>query len=241
MSERLNRNTGVVGRRVDFTKRLPLSWGVEIDISLGRAEKHVVFERSKIKIPKHINNIKFLDLNPQESLPVPLRNIRSDFEEYQATILNFLADSSLSQREYETRKLKVMGNLFKLFFWKNDDEAKYFNKTLSGAKGQEIVIIEAHGNDDLFIGEQYSHDPERWEDQKYQSEGNQIAIQKILRRYSDVSKYAAVLLISCYVGEKELKPVGVPMVYINGEIEHTTGSSRKKYHTLLVVPKSFDK
>ncbi|QQG41976.1 MAG: hypothetical protein HYV90_01530 [Candidatus Woesebacteria bacterium] len=215
MSERILGSRDIVGRRVDFTKKTPLAWGIEIEIPLGSFERKAVRKLSGIILPDRISGIRFLDLNPQESLPVKLRNIQSDWKYYKDTSLKYLATTG---RGTDSLRRERLAEFFYLIFGENYKQIDEFNSLIEKNNGKEIVIVSGHGWDaPLTIGEQYSRQPYFENEARVQKRGNEVPVNRILKKYDSPVNYAGILLGSCYSGKTKICALGVPVVYVTGE------------------------
>ena len=233
MSERILGSINIVGRRVDFTKNRPLAWGIEIEIPLGSLDKKAVRKLSGVILPDRIFGIRFLDLNPQESLPIELRNIESDWKYYKDTSLRYLATTG---RGTDTFRREIIADFFYLMFGRNYEQIDEFNSLIKKNRGKEIVIVSGHGWDaPLTIGEQCSRQPYFTKETRVQKLGNEVAVNRILKRYDNTVNYAGILLASCYSGETKIRALGVPVVYTVGEFGGS--KSRKGFlPTIISVP-----
>lgn len=209
----------MTGRRVDFTEGLPLAWGIEIDLPFDAQMREQIAKNVKIKIPERVTKLKFLTLNPQESLPYGLRNIDSDLPDTQMSSLEKLAETSKS-RDALTIKREEIEDSFTVIFHGNDDQISEFNSILAKGKGDTLVIIEGHSWEAPWsLGEQIRGQPyEGTPDSLSQAHGNSVPIEKILKRYNKPSIYAAVVINACYSGEQKIRTNRVPIAYGIGEV-----------------------
>jgi len=229
----LSRVGDITGRRVDFTNKLPLAWGIEIELPFDSIEKSRLYNKYKIKIPEHIDTFKFLDLNPQESLPKKLRNISAnpEYENDERSLHALVASERISKRAQLNRRRTMEDLFFYVFGW-NEEEKDKFNSILAKCRGNTILVVEGHSWDAPWkIGEFDNFGPDDPEARKFQKGGNKVPVREILKRYNDQDEYAAILLFACYNGEKKVKAIDVPFAYGLGVV----GRGRSLYGLLPTV------
>lgn len=214
------------GRRVDFKFKTGISWGVEVDFSIGSDQKEHIKDVSRVRIPSSINSIRFLDLNPQESIPPKDRNISSDHVNWKTTPLSILTRSTVAkktiftswgEREADMKRTEGLGDLFEDFFASDKLGAAQFSRTLLHSRAPKLLIVMGHGDDDPWtIGEQYSQEPtfSKWK----QKLGNSVPVKTLLKRYDSPGEYAAIMLFVCYTGTRGIRPLNVPIVYPEGTV-----------------------
>lgn len=72
------------------------------------------------------------------------------------------------------------------------------------------------GGDPRSIGEQYNDTPKNRQDDQLQRTGNTVLVEEILERYKNNSDTQAILLDSCYSGQKPIQALSQPVFYVNG-------------------------
>ena len=210
---------GISGRLVDFRKGEKVSWGIEIDLPLNLPVKERLEKKYGIKIPDQINRLKFLDLNPQESLPVYLRNLSNDKDaEWLETNLDKLVATNTLNKNARRERRKTIEQLFFMIFGRNEEEVEEFNSLLSKSPGKTILVVEGHSWEAPWsIGEQDPHEPKEESDKKVQRRGNDVSVREILKRYNDPDTYSAILLVACYKGTRGVCALDVPLAYAIGK------------------------
>ena len=231
-AQSLDRVGDITGRRVDFTEGPPLAWGIEIELPFDTLEKTRLDKKCGIKIPRHIDTLKYLDLNPQESMPVRFRNIKNSGDSWYETNLYLLtAPDSISKKAGFVRR-KTIEEIFYNIFGRNNDEIEEFNSILLGSNGNTILLVEGHSWDAPWkIGERHNWAPIDSESRKLQKSGNNTPIRDILKRYNDSDKYSAILIYACYNGKRKIKALDIPLAYGLGKV----GSSLSQLGLLPTV------
>lgn len=224
----------VVGRRVDFTRRPPLAWGIEIELPFDSLEKERLKRRYGFEIPGRIKNFKFLDLNPQESLPPELRNIGQENDWRRTTLENLVR----SGRDSQWADIKRRQEIEELFFWvfgRNKKQIENFSALISKGLGDTLLFVEGHSwNSPFKIGEKSDLDIRDEKIAKFQKWRNDVAVRKILEKYNLPDIYSAIIFVACYDGSKKIRPLDVPFVYAVGEV----GNGRN-LPVVVVSPRKF--
>jgi hypothetical protein len=118
---------------------------------------------------------------------------------------NKLVDKAMTKFSRKTTdflpRRKALDNLFKdIFQIKDGISKKEFIETIRHSNANEILFIHAHGGDSNIIGEETT---ELKRDHGKQSPGNQVEIERVVDEYDKPGKYAAILLLSCYIGTED--------------------------------------
>lgn len=218
MPERPSKYTGIVGRRVDFTGRLPLSWGIEIEVPFNPEVKESLQKKYRIVIPERINTFMFLDLNPQESLPPDKRNIDYDFDWFRTNLENLVV-SGRGSIWADNKRRRTIENFFFSILALHQKQTEKFNSIIAKCTGNTLLVVEGHSwSAPWIIGEQgynLDKDPEL---NHFQKSGNKVAVKKIIEKYNDPSRISAIFFYACYNGERKIKGLDVPLVYRVGPI-----------------------
>ncbi|MEK7634040.1 MAG: hypothetical protein AAB437_04315 [Patescibacteria group bacterium] len=222
------------GRRVDFPSEEGLTWGIELTIPLNypilrNALKNV----SGINIPDHIDTITYLDVAPQESLPKNIRNIRTKKYSFLPSQLEVLARKTISSskneklqetfnvpRPSDMQRSAQVERMITEVFGNNQKGKDDFNEYVSKNKANELVIVHGHGGSELIIGEQYNDGTTAEDGTPIQKKGNRIKIDKVLERYNNPKKHAAILLHNCHSSDEKViakkVPVFMPIGHVGG-------------------------
>jgi len=194
-------------------------------LSKMKEERYYGDYTSEFKLGENIRRIRIISMAPQENLPAKHRNIKSGRAFYKdRTILSRIVDDygrNFLERFGIRLKNKLKSNLTKrqaldellLDLFKNDPvKKKKFMSEIKKSTADEIIIIQAHGGKSDLIGEQNKEVC----NELRQFPGNRIDIKKLISRYDDPDKVAAILIDTCYIGETN-PPVGkVPVFRVNG-------------------------
>lgn len=189
-----------------------------------------------IKIPGHVDTFRYLDLSPQESLPVRLRNIGKQGEIWRETDLYLLTATYSKSKKAELIRRQTLEELFFYVFGLNRQETDQFNSILSGSRANTIILVEGHSmNAPWEIGEKYPYEPEDNKIKRLQRRGNKIPVKEILKKYNDPDKYAAILFYACNRGIRKIKALDVPLAYALGIVGFGK-SKRGLLPTMIVTP-----
>lgn len=214
----LGRIWDITGRRVDFTKNLPLAWGIEIDVPIDEIQRERLSRKNGIVLPDRINLLKYLDLAPQESIFPDYRNMGKD-DEWEYTNLDYLVSGGRQSAYAEKRRRKATEDLFFRVFGSNSPEKNLFNGLINKMPGNTILAVEGHSwNTPWEIGEHRSHDPQRSKERKLQKTGNDVPVWKILKSYNNPRVIAGIIIIACYCGYRKVKNLDIPLAYPIGEV-----------------------
>lgn len=236
-SRHISPKEGISGRRVDFEKDEKISWGIEIDLPLNPPIKERLEKKYGIKIPDQVDKFKYLDLNPQESLPVYLRGWdKGSHIEWRETNLDKLVATNTINKNARLQRRKTIERLFFAVFGRNKEKIEEFNSLLSTSLGDTILVVEGHSREAPWeIGERDPRGPLKRSIREFQRLGNKVSIEEILRKYNNPTAYSAILVVACYDGSRKVRALGVPLAYAIGFT--TTGSSYKGLlPTTLIYP-----
>lgn len=224
------------GRRVDFGRPREgkgLSWGIEIGISIDETFKEDLLRTTGIIIPEHINTIRFLDFNPQETLPRNERNINIDIPDgYKTSLIRLTDNSSKSSTHLQRLFFDVLG--------RNEKEIKMLNKELEKRRGKEILIIDAHGGYENYLGEDSNSCVMDEETGRIIQEfGNIVEIEDVLKRYDDPDTFSAILLHACSNKRNpaHISPLRVPVVRAIGDVGGGLKSRMGKNPVQIFIPR----
>lgn len=206
----------LTGRLVTFGEGEDMSWGVEVDIPLSE-ELRTYLADLTVTFPPHIKSIKFLTLSPQESLPVELRNIRSN--KRRSSKLQEIVDTTTDHKIglNGVRPYDMLDREFTKVIPNKEDRVR-LESILNSSPGSEILLVQGHGGGDpMDIGEQFGDTPMGSDNVKLQRKGNSVTADELISRYNNPGKFSAILLDSCYTGSSILKPKDIPVVYVEGQ------------------------
>lgn len=223
---------GMTKRVVDFPSKEGPAFGIEYTIPLDRIERDRIKLYVGIEIPPHVQNIVFLDLAPQESLPRKQRMIGSKrlgiFPSDTTKITRSLQGSELVEkitavfnfdRLVDSERRKTLEDMLHDLFGGNTEIKNKFSLILKGSKGTDIVLVCGHGGGDPYvIGEQFNTQVLDTKGHPIRKKGNDVPIEALLDRYNNSQQHAAILLHSCYTGNHGISAINVPLVYSKGLI-----------------------
>lgn len=217
----------LTGRRVDFGKPGEgegLSWGIEVSIPIDDKIRKDM-KNAGYLIPDKITTIQFLDLRPQESLPKKLRNIESNHDEKRVTLLEKIADTTVSDNTtlpFEeiinlNRPSRTLTRLLDSVFVFNKDKVREFNNQLQQSTGSKLVIVDGHaGGDPLELGEYDWQKTVDSEGNIIQKSRNAVAVDDILERYNKQGDVSGIVLHSCNKDNAEIRPRNFTIAHSSG-------------------------
>lgn len=130
--------------------------------------------------------------------------------------LGFSAGDDDPVKNGDYRPYKIIRELFNGVVRDRFNRVK-LNLGLRLTKGNTIVVIRGHGEGNPHtIGEQHHDQPIDNKGEPLQKAGNQIATQRVIERYIDNKKTAAILIYGCNVDGADFKKQAVPVYYVWG-------------------------
>lgn len=213
-----------------FTSRLNRA---DIDTSPSNIQKasdyylgHSWFEgigSKHAQLPKLVENIKILNLHPQEELKLKDRNIQStrgkrpwhDSSLFEKLTLKQIPETKcLVKRAVDFVRLKMLGkkrrndaigDLFYDAFVDDPTRINKFIKELEVSGVKDVVFVSAHGDYNDVVGEEYTSVNEKTDLDKKQNPGNRVRVEEIIKKYKEEGRPVALIFTSCYTGHEGLE------------------------------------